>query len=588
MGKRKLLIAAFILLLGAAILFATQLNSTQVRPPRGFVTARGARFIVDDRPFRFVGANVAVIYGNEERAFMQDTMREAARDGVTVVRIWAFGESGADDSLTSGVARNEWLKLNPFRRGPEDWNEEAFRTLDRAIAEAARNNLRVQLCLTNWWRDTGGVVRYLQWAGLPDAADETKPFGINVERAMLFYTDERARELYRAHVQRVVTRRNTVTGVLYKDDPAIMSYELMNEAQAPTGRYEERRAWVEEMSRYIKELDPNHLVAPGTWGYRNAGERRPWLAEHALASIDYCDVHVYPRDDTDSHLDSTRALKEFVDNRAAASFSVGKPLVFGEFGIMPEGYAGSSRAEWYRAYFESTASAGVGGAMFWRWTPDAGQGYNISFTTTKDEDVRAEIRRGSALFAKLQYDWPPNPKLLDASRHLIPHQFAFTRASTDGSVRPVVETLQDGTIRYTFAPEQAVAGRFEKLGGGAGYVWGYGMGFFEYAVPAREDWRNVKKIVVRAHLQPVAPHDVEPKQVSTEVTLYLNGTSCGSQIVPTETSGQAVIKEWQVDYWSLRLSAARVVACGPVGNVDAEGLVGIYTDCEANVERLAA
>ncbi|HEY0322675.1 MAG TPA: cellulase family glycosylhydrolase [Pyrinomonadaceae bacterium] len=558
MGKRKLLIAASILLLGAAILFATQLRTGGSNPSqRGFVTTRGSRFFAGGRPFRFVGANVAVIYGNEERAFMPDTLREAARMGVSVVRIWASGESGADDSPTSGVARNDWLKLNPFRRGADDWNEEAFRSLDKAIAEAARHNLRVQICLTNWWRDTGGVVRYLRWAGLPDAADETKPHGIDVERAMLFYTDEKVRELYRAHVRKIVTRRNTVTGVLYRDDPVIMSYELMNEAQSLTGRYNERRAWVEEMSRFVKSLDPNHLVAPGTWGYRNSWERRAWLEEHAIPSVDFCDVHVYPRDDLDSYVDSTQALRAFVDNRAAAAFYIRKPLVFGEFGMSPEGYQGFSQTEWYRAYFEAVARAGVSGAMFWRWTPDAGRGYNISYATPQDEAVRAEIRRGAALFAELQYDWPPPPGLLDAKRHLIPHQFAFTRTATDASVQPVIRNLQDGTILYTFAPQQATAGRFEKLGGGEGYIWGDGMGFFEYTVPPGEDWRRVKRIVVRAHLQPVPPHDAPQAGIYTQVTLFINGTNCGSRLVPVEERGQAVIREWQVDSWLVRLRALR-------------------------------
>jgi mannan endo-1,4-beta-mannosidase len=559
MGKRKLLIAASLLLLGAAILFATQLPARSTNASaRRFVTARGARFLVDGRPFRFVGANAAVIYGDEERAFMPQTMSEAARIGVTVVRIWASGESDVDDGATSGIARNDWLKLNPFRRGPEDWNEEAFKSLDRAIAEAARHNLRVQICLTNWWRDTGGVVRYLRWAGAPDAADETKPFGINVERAMLFYTHERARELYREHIRKVVLRRNTVTGLLYRDDPAIMSYELMNEAQAVMGRYHERRAWVAEMSRYIKSLDPNHLVVPGTWGYRNSWERRAWLEDHSLPSVDYCDVHVYPRDDTDSYVDSPQALQRFVENRAAASFSVRKPLVFGEFGMTPEGYAGISQSEWFRAYFESVARAGLSGAMFWRWTPDARGEYNISYSTPKDAAVRAEIQRGARLFATLQYDWPPPPRLLDASRHLIPHQFAFTRKGGDPeSVKPAINSLQDGTTLYTFAPEQATEGRFEKLGGGDGYIWGYGMGFFEYTVPAVENRGRVKRIIVRAHLQPVAPHDVSPSQVSTEVTLFINGTNCGTRLVPAESAGQAVVREWQVDSWLVRLSAWR-------------------------------
>ena len=100
--------------------------------------------------------------------------------------------------------------------------------------------------------------------------------------------------LYREHVEKIVTRRNTVTGILYRDDPVIFGYELINEAQCVTGRWEERRAWFNEMSTYLRSLDPDHLIAPGDWGYRSAAERREWLKDHSLPNIDYCDVHNYP------------------------------------------------------------------------------------------------------------------------------------------------------------------------------------------------------------------------------------------------------------------------------------------------------
>ena len=93
----------------------------------------------------------------------------------------------------------------------------------------------------------------------------------------------------------------------------------MNEAQVITGRWTERRAWFAEMSAYLKSLDPNHLIAPGAWGYRSSSERREWLADHAIATIDYCDVHIYPRDDHNSFVDSPGDLKEFIANRAAAA-----------------------------------------------------------------------------------------------------------------------------------------------------------------------------------------------------------------------------------------------------------------------------
>ena len=207
MGRKPLLLVALALIAGAALFFATR-NKRETRTSRpGFVSTRGASFVVDNQPFRFTGANVAVIYGDQERVQMSETLRQAALDGVSVVRVWAFGESGEDDGKPGGVTRDEWLKPHPFRRGPEDWNEEAFENLDRVLDEAARQHLRVLICLGNWWRDTGGVVRYLRWAELPDAADDTQPYGINVERALAFYTNEETRRLYREHVQRIVARR---------------------------------------------------------------------------------------------------------------------------------------------------------------------------------------------------------------------------------------------------------------------------------------------------------------------------------------------------------------------------------------------
>src|SRR5215210_2994210 len=274
MGRKTfLLVALAAIVAGATYFFFAQRTGGVRAARRGFVSTDGARFLIDGQPFRFTGANVSVMYRDEDREHMPETMREAARDGLRVVRVWAFGEGGEDGITAVGNDKNDWPRKHRFRPAPDRWNEDEFVHLDRVIAEAARNNLRVQLCLTNWWRDTGGITQYLYWAGIKDAADDRQPFGINMERAMLFYTNEVTRRLYREHVERIVTRRNTVTGVLYRDDPVIMGYELMNEAQAPTGRWAERRAWVAEMSAFVKSLDPHHLVAPGTWGYRNAWER---------------------------------------------------------------------------------------------------------------------------------------------------------------------------------------------------------------------------------------------------------------------------------------------------------------------------
>jgi mannan endo-1,4-beta-mannosidase len=556
MVKKLLVVAALALSVSAALfLFRGRLDGEQhpVRP--GFVYVRNGRFLVDGRPFRFVGANVAVMYRDEDRAQMPETMRQAAQAGIKVVRVWAFGEGGPDD-IKPITDFNDWPRTFFFRKAPGQWNENAFVELDRTLAEAARNNLRVQLCLTNWWRDTGGITQYLRWAGINDAADDSLPFGINNDRAMLFYTNETTRRLYKEHLEKIATRRNTVTGKLYRDDPAILGYELINEAQSVTSRWSERRAWFAEMSAYLRSLDPDHLIAPGGWGYRTSAERREWLADHSLPNIDYCDVHNYPRPDHDSFVDSPADLRDFIRNRVAAAYSIQKPLVFGEFGMGIEGFQNSSQADWLRALFEHSAREGAAGAMFWILTTDPRRGYGVTYGNPRDQQLLVEIRKGADLFESLASARPPK-ELRDPGAHLIPRQFEFTRSPDDPSVQSQLIARDDHTLLYRFRPEAAIAERFEKIGGGPGYIWGSGAGFLEYLVPGRPERRKVGRLVVRAHLQPVLPTDARPSEIKTRVTLFVNGTDCGSRLIPVEPKGQAIIQEWSIDSWLVRLRAAR-------------------------------
>jgi mannan endo-1,4-beta-mannosidase len=555
MSRKQLVLAASALIAVAAVVFAITNWQESTGGPGGFVRARGLRFVIDARPFRFVGANVAIMYRDEDRARMPETLQQASKSGIKVVRVWASGEGGPNDVKPIGLDVADWPRNHSFRNKPGEWNEDQFVFLDRVIAEAARNGLRVQLCLTNWWRDTGGVTQYLRWAGINGADDNKHPFGINVEQAMQFYSNETTRRLYREHLEKVAGRRNTVNGLMYRDDPAIFGYELMNEAQCVTGRWEERRAWFAEMSAYLKSLDPNHLIAPGDWGYRSAAERREWIKDHALPYIDYADVHNYPQADHDLVVDSPQALGEFIDNRVAAAAAVNKPLVIGEFGMSSDGFKGVSQVDWFRSYFEKTARDGVAGAMFWIFTPDPQRGYGVTYSTPRDAGVLREVSGAAHVFASMANATPP-PALLDAGRHLVPRQFVFTRLESE-TASPKIIYEQDGRILYRFAPEAVSGGRFEKLGGGPGYVWGGGAGYFEFVLPGRETRRRIGAIVVRAHIQPVLPVDARPDWIRTRVTLFVNGTDCGSRLIPVEDPKSPLIQEWKIDSWGPRLRAAR-------------------------------
>jgi hypothetical protein len=75
------------------------------------------------------------------------------------------------------------------------------------------------------------------------------------KKRLEFYTDPQVREDYKATVRHVLNRTNTVTGVRYGDDKAILAWQFGNEMPAAPD------AWLGEMAAYIKSLAPRHLVA---------------------------------------------------------------------------------------------------------------------------------------------------------------------------------------------------------------------------------------------------------------------------------------------------------------------------------------
>src|SRR6185437_3747043 len=98
MNKKLFVVAALVLLGSAAILFLVASPNTATNVPKDqFVRQRGGRFFVGQKPFRLVGANVAVMYRDEDRERMPETLRQAAQLGIKVVRVWAFGEGGPND-----------------------------------------------------------------------------------------------------------------------------------------------------------------------------------------------------------------------------------------------------------------------------------------------------------------------------------------------------------------------------------------------------------------------------------------------------------------------------------------------------------
>lgn len=202
---------------------------------------------------------------------------------------------------------------------PGKFNEDAFRALDKVMQIANEEKVRVILPLVdNWWW-WGGPKEYAAFRG-KDAKE--------------FWTDSLLISDFKKTVDFIVNRKNTYTGVLYKEDKALLGWETGNELECPF-------SWNAQIAKYIKSLDKNHLVIEGT--------HRKQLIEEAIqdTNIDVLSTHHYTQ--------RAETIENILKNK---SLSMGKkPYFVGEFGFMP--------TPDIKAVLDSVIDKNVSGILIW-------------------------------------------------------------------------------------------------------------------------------------------------------------------------------------------------------------------------------
>jgi len=334
--------------------------------------------------------------GNEnERTTVEKTLEAMVDLGLDVVRTWAF----MDGDETSFDGR--WTQ-----RVAGEFDEDSHRALDALLVTLREKNLRVILTLTNYWPDYGGIDRYVGWARRDGDA--------SANRREDFYTSPKCRAAFEAYVEFLVGRRNSVTGELYRDDPTIFSYQLINE---PRVRGDESggatfAAWAAHFASVVRRVDGGrHLVSVGTEGFFAESSPRASANPYAGAgrlgvdverlrasdSIDFACVHVW----TDDWMDSDEASKRrFVDAWIAAhleedSNATVKPVIFEEFGKhRPLKIRDDHFERVFRLVREHDATHRRSGALFWLLAPDAVEDYDgFSVFSPSDASTLDIIRR---------------------------------------------------------------------------------------------------------------------------------------------------------------------------------------------------
>ena len=343
-----------------ATLNAVSASGGVVRHDRAaFVRVSGTRFVVGCPPveYKVVGWNTYTLveqaarvpvgsfgadFSRRGREQVLEMLDRAAASSFNTVRTWAYSVGEAQ----------------PMQVTPGVYHEPSFSGLDWVLHEAGKRGVRVVLVLTDYWEHHGGVSQYLDWAAARRRGEGALPFGpggaaadLRISKAA-FFSDPDCKRMYRANAKALIERVNVYTGAAYRDDPTIFAWELINEPRC-RGCGARLQAWIEEMARYIKRLDPNHLLSTGEEGFyagRGSGVNpevwasttgQDFIANHAVPEIDFAVAHLWPDNwgvfTLGGSLGAAFTEEWIRTHTRDATRVLGKPLVLEEFGVKAAG-----------------------------------------------------------------------------------------------------------------------------------------------------------------------------------------------------------------------------------------------------------
>lgn len=287
-----------ILLLNLSLLYAGTGQSVF----KNFITARGDQLFDGERPYRFISYNIPNLLAVEDNMRFEETSAwrlpdsYEIRDALETIRL--VGGKAARTYVITVKRDSDKPGTIKYVEGPGRFNERAFMTLDTVLAIANQTGVRLIIPFVDNWKWMGGRPQYAAFRGKDQDA---------------FWTDEQIRADFKKTIEYVLNRENTVTATAYKDDKAVLAWELGNELRAVPPE------WVAEMAAYVKSIDKNHLVNDGI----QSATIPDWLLH--MPEVDILSTHHY-----EGHPDG---MLEHI--RTSADKARGKkPYYIGEFGFI--------------------------------------------------------------------------------------------------------------------------------------------------------------------------------------------------------------------------------------------------------------
>lgn len=302
----------------------------------GFVTRSGSQLQLGGAPFRIAGTNIywlgldenvgGVDYPTEYR--VNNALDTASEMGINVVRTHAANSFGCAKCIMPSL---------------NNYNEEAFRKLDYAVKAAGDRGIRLILPLVDQYNYYHGGKKTwtVKWFGYPDDGHSWSGYE--------FFTDPAIIAAFKNHLNVLLNRVNTYTGVAYKNDPAIMAWETGNELLW-VDNPQAFKNWTQNIADYIKSVDNKHLVVDGAYGVQDT--------HLPISSIDMYSDHFY---EWPAYGSCCKGLSvSQLNSQAAKTQAAGKAFFVGEYAWNLETYG--TMTSFINAVKNNSA---IAGSAFW-------------------------------------------------------------------------------------------------------------------------------------------------------------------------------------------------------------------------------
>ncbi|WP_155994823.1 cellulase family glycosylhydrolase [Butyrivibrio sp. WCE2006] len=302
---------------------------------KNFITCEGTRLMDGDKELRFISLNYPQATSDNPWE-QENAIKTIKAMGGKVTRTYVmpvYNSQNEKWAYVTGVDADDNLIFN----------EDALNALDNLLAVCNKHGIRVIIPFVDHWHWVGGMESYVWLAGLSEG--DTPRRGTFYDWAWKFYSEEKPRHYFKQMIEHLLDRKNTVTGVKYKDDKAILCWETGNELGGNPKAQEDHDAelteWTRDIAGFVKSLDENHLVLDGRMSTTTSSRKSD-------NPSDILGAHYYEGDFAQRCAEET----DIVHCEAQ------KPYILGEFGTYVS-------AEPCNRVFEEAVKHNANGTMMW-------------------------------------------------------------------------------------------------------------------------------------------------------------------------------------------------------------------------------